>query len=1582
MNTFYLQHRAVARVWAVLTMFAVLLSAFSAPLSVAFAQEAPAEPAAEETTPADESEEDEDEESSEEGDENLDEATTSTEDDTEGVPETSGEELFMFARGWQNNTKVDICHSNQSNPNANNPFTENEVSENGLNGHDDDGGDIIPVTEDFPNGQNLGTIYQQFNGMTGQQILDNDCRIPKVAKISITKIACEDEASLPNGTYAEITAGTAASFLAQHQGDCSPVEDFKFQWAKNGQSNGSSPDNAGELNSPWLTSDYTDENGNVVITLSENIVGNKPTISVREVWSDDYIPFVGSEGGNVSAEIYCADDAAGYDNLEWISKVQVDKTYHCVAWNVPVLEEIEICKYDALKASIEGWEMTLSNGDISYTLETEKDGCVSQMVNPNDGPWTVNEEIQKDWEQVDVSVENGYVNSEDEVTEQCVFFGREVVDSIITFVQVPDTDDKRCVFTNEYVPPCEDMPNGDWAGSVVESDQKLKKNGSAITDPNRTDDEAVLGASDWVNNGSTGFFALGFGGFVTVEFDTYVPNVAGNDIAVHEATNGTYPAETATVEVSQDGIEWKSVGIASNTNAGKISYFDFDGTGYAWIKFVRVTDTSNPALHANDADGFDVDAIAATKSVCEAPEEPKICSVTIVSDTTDTVDGAAAKLVTFIHDAWDAVVNAPSKWIWGDNPVADPVNETNQTFLKKFGWNGPVTSAILTIAADNSYEVAVNGDVAGVDATEFNYAAANTHDLTTFIDQGNNDLEVSVKNWAQANGTTQSNPAGLKYELVITGTDAECDIPYEEPKFSTVTMCKIDGNQNALSGWNLMLLGDEVDTVDVSATNGTGATVALNTGSYVAVASGTWDNNRGPLNIVDAEYSTEDNWATQMDGFTGYGTDILELQLNGVTDPNSNWGTYNSGHEYARGFNQTATGSATFAIYDTFYGDNTGSLDVTVFEGYASTTNQNGCVTFTNVPFGTYDVDEIMKDGWQNVSGLGEVTVDSETETFTVVNRPITIPTEPVATVIAHKIVCTDEAELPNWGAVNGNVISSTTAAQWVLDHKSCEFESGWQFEWAGQSASNPDNNLPTTAFYGAAGGDWTLLPATGVDGKTQVQLTAAQIAGMSNIWMREVLKDGYIPFTYGPTNATNTDSFTAEMYCHTDVFNYDNYDRVDGIAVNNTYNCVAWNHIEEPAPICQPQVNLLANGGFESPEVTNGALWDIFSTSPALAWVVEWMNGADAPEVASLELHEGVNGWTPAGGDQHAELDSDWQGPAGTSGENASVAISQTVQTIAGKEYSLSWKFSPRPNTSEYQNVLEVLVDGVVKKTNTGTGGSNTSWTADNYVFTGTGALVTVTFQDAGLGNSEGTFLDDVSLNCREPEDGDDGENDDVYRLEGYVWHDDNKNTEWEQGYEEYLEEIQLLDEYVENPLAGWTVKATKGATTHTATTDENGYYSFVVTEGTWEITQVLPDGWEQTTEPESYVVTVPDDLFTQTLVEKVFALLVPVAHAAVIGIVDDLNFGNDESEVVVTDPDPTPNGRSGGGGGTLVKKPKPSVAGDSISAPGLMPLVLGEQVTAVPYGAPGTGHGGSAATSGLTLLQLLFVQRRRDVA
>jgi peptidoglycan hydrolase-like protein with peptidoglycan-binding domain len=77
------------------------------------------------------------------------------------------------------------------------------------------------------------------------------------------------------------------------------------------------------------------------------------------------------------------------------------------------------------------------------------------------------------------------------------------------------------------------------------------------------------------------------------------------------------------------------------------------------------------------------------------------------------------------------------------------------------------------------------------------------------------------------------------------------------------------------------------------------------------------------------------------------------------------------------------------AINDTNYGDNTGELAVTVFQGFTGVTGENGCVTFEDVPYGTYEVAELMQAGFENTSGLGPDVVDEDKETFTVENNDL-----------------------------------------------------------------------------------------------------------------------------------------------------------------------------------------------------------------------------------------------------------------------------------------------------------------------------------------------------------------------------------------------------------------------------------------------------------------------------------------------------------------------------------------------------------------------------------------------------------------
>jgi hypothetical protein len=245
-------------------------------------------------------------------------------------------------------------------------------------------------------------------------------------------------------------------------------------------------------------------------------------------------------------------------------------------------------------------------------------------------------------------------------------------------------------------------------------------------------------------------------------------------------------------------------------------------------------------------------------------------------------------------------------------------------------------------------------------------------------------------------------------------------------------------------------------------------------------------------------------------------------------------------------------------------------------------------------------------------------------------------------------------------------------------------------------------------------------------------------------------------------------------------------------VEVNGEYYCVGFNVLEEPEPVCgngtkekgeqcdgqdgvlygqictdqctldcDPNVNLVLNGDFENPVVGHSAKWNIFPDgTPGLEWTVQWISSfLDAPEPANAELHKGVNGWLPFKGNQYAELDSDWDGPGGgINGEQASVSLSQYLNTVPGRDYSVSFAFSPRPGKDETENKLKFRWDGNAIDTisRTGVGNSNTDWSEHEYEINASSYLSHIHFEDHGIPNSEGTFLDDVQVYCKveqEPE-------------------------------------------------------------------------------------------------------------------------------------------------------------------------------------------------------------------------------------
>jgi hypothetical protein len=167
------------------------------------------------------------------------------------------------------------------------------------------------------------------------------------------------------------------------------------------------------------------------------------------------------------------------------------------------------------------------------------------------------------------------------------------------------------------------------------------------------------------------------------------------------------------------------------------------------------------------------------------------------------------------------------------------------------------------------------------------------------------------------------------------------------------------------------------------------------------------------------------------------------------------------------------------------------------------------------------------------------------------------------ATVIAHKIVCDNETDLPNWsGSAN---INADTAQDFVDSHPNCRFESDWKFEWGtNNSLLDLDGN-----YIGEHNVDgWYDFDAlTDINGRTETELDLDNLPG--RLWFREVLKDGYVPFSFPPGSAPGND-VSAEFWCNSDVVNYDNAEWID-VSSDSTYYCVAFNteDLPEYSPYC-----------------------------------------------------------------------------------------------------------------------------------------------------------------------------------------------------------------------------------------------------------------------------------------------------------------------------------------------------------------------------------------------------------------------------
>jgi hypothetical protein len=148
----------------------------------------------------------------------------------------------------------------------------------------------------------------------------------------------------------------------------------------------------------------------------------------------------------------------------------------------------------------------------------------------------------------------------------------------------------------------------------------------------------------------------------------------------------------------------------------------------------------------------------------------------------------------------------------------------------------------------------------------------------------------------------------------------------------------------------------------------------------------------------------------------------------------------------------------------------------------------------------------------------------------------------------------------------------------------------------------------------------------------------------------------------------------------------------------------------------------LVTNGSFEDPAI-GGAL-QIFAS----------ITGWDSTN--GIEIQKGLFGGA-SDGFQHVELDV-----------VVNSAMNQTLTTVAGTDYVLTFDYSPRPDLPPTTNSIEVYWDGNLIDTVTGQGaGGIANWNTQEYLVTATTESTNLEFVATGTSDSRGGLVDAVSV-------------------------------------------------------------------------------------------------------------------------------------------------------------------------------------------------------------------------------------------
>jgi hypothetical protein len=337
----------------------------------------------------------------------------------------------------------------------------------------------------------------------------------------------------------------------------------------------------------------------------------------------------------------------------------------------------------------------------------------------------------------------------------------------------------------------------------------------------------------------------------------------------------------------------------------------------------------------------------------------------VVSDTTNMIDGGTNAVATYAdNSAWTASIPGAT-WIWNSYLVTTPTVDQSVTFNKSFTISSvPSATTTLTVAADNSFTASINGTQIGTDATAYNFIDANKHTYIVgpYLHLGLNTISFTVKNFGLASSTAQINPAGLLYKLHIPNENSNCGqvTATSTPTNTPPTITLIGANPfNLTTGTTFVDPG--ATATDLEDGNATTTAHIIVTGTVATSTPGTY---------------TLTYTVTDSGGLTASTTRTVVV-ANPSTGGGNSTGTISVCLAISNASNALATSSLGLPV-----GAFTLNLGTTT--NIASTTidsktwtnvafapnrhiilgvNDSDCVSYTNLPFGTYYYSPVAVSG-------------------------------------------------------------------------------------------------------------------------------------------------------------------------------------------------------------------------------------------------------------------------------------------------------------------------------------------------------------------------------------------------------------------------------------------------------------------------------------------------------------------------------------------------------------------------------------------------------------------------------------------